>query len=49
MSTKLSGNSIKRLQESSLTKIIVCDTIDISNNKKFDKLEIVSTSEVFAE
>ena len=45
----LSGNSIKRLQESSLTKIIVCDTIDISNNKKFDKLEIVSTSEVFAE
>ena len=45
----LSGPAIKRLQDAPIDKIIVSDTIDISNNKIFNKLEIVSVAEVFAE
>ena len=45
----LSGPAVKRLKDAPIDKIIVSDTIDISNNKLFNKLEIVSVSEVFAE
>lgn len=45
----LSGPAIKRLKDAPIDKIIVSDTIDISNNKIFNKLEIVSVAEVFAE
>ncbi len=45
----LSGQSITRLESSSISKVIVCDTIDIPNNKKFDKLEVISVGHVFAE
>ena len=44
----LSGPAIDRLQNSPLEKIIISDTIDIDNNKFFDKLEIISVAEVFA-
>lgn len=45
----LSGESITRLQDSSLSKVIVCDTIAVPEEKLFDKLEIVSTAKVFGE
>jgi len=45
----LSGESVERLQNSSIKKVIVCDTIKLNENKIFNKLEIVSTAEVFAE
>ena len=45
----LSGPAIERLQDAPIDKIIVSDTINISNDKLFNKLEIVSVSEVFAE
>ena len=32
-----------------LSKVIVCDTIKINNDKKMDKLEIVSVADVFGE
>jgi len=45
----LSGQSIERLQSSNINKVIVCDTIDIPDNKRFDKLEVISVGHVFAE
>ena len=45
----LSGESIKRLSNSCISKVIVCNTIHIPDNKKFDKLEIISVGHVFAE
>ena len=45
----LSGNSVKKLQESIIKKVIVCDTIKLNESQKFEKLEIVSTSKVFSE
>ena len=45
----LSGQSVNKLQESSIIKVIVCDTIKLNDNQKFEKLEIVSTADVFAE
>ena len=45
----LSGQSVNKLQESSIKKVIVCDTIKLNDNQKFEKLEIVSTAHVFAE
>ena len=45
----LSGPAIERLENSSIEKIIVCDTIEINKNKKFDKLEIISVASVFGE
>ena len=45
----LSGQAIIRLEESPIKKVIVSDTIQISNKKIFNKLEIVSIAEIFAE
>ena len=45
----LSGPAIDRLQKSAISKVIICDTIHIPDEKLFDKLEIVSVSEVFGE
>tara|TARA_Y100001968_G_scaffold89844_1_gene80823 strand:- start:701 stop:1633 length:933 start_codon:yes stop_codon:yes gene_type:complete len=45
----LSGESVSRLQNSLIKKVIVCDTIKLEQTKIFDKLEIVSTANVFAE
>lgn len=45
----LSGPAIERLQNSAISKVIICNTIDIPDEKLFDKLEIVSVSEVFGE
>ncbi|MAV64659.1 MAG: ribose-phosphate pyrophosphokinase [Candidatus Marinimicrobia bacterium] len=45
----LSGPAVDRLSNSVLSKVIVCDTIELHENKSFDKLEIVSVKDVFAE
>ena len=45
----LSGQAIKRLTDSPIKKVIVCNTIEIKESSKFDKLEIVSVGNVFAE
>ena len=45
----LSGPAIERLKDSPIDKIIITDTIFIPNNKKFEKMKVVSVSKVFAE
>ena len=45
----LSGPAIDRLSDSALSKIIVCDTINLNKEKIFNKLEIISVANVFAE
>ena len=45
----LSGPAIDRLTNSALSKIIVCDTINLNKEKIFNKLEIISVANVFAE
>ena len=45
----LSGPAIERLENSSLSKIIVCDTIEVGPSKMIDKLEIISVANVFGE
>lgn len=45
----LSGPAIERLKASPLSKVVVLDTIPLSEEKKFDKIEVVSVSALFAE
>ena len=45
----LSGMAIKSLEESPISKVMVCDTIKLGEEKIFDKLEIISVAEVFGE
>jgi len=45
----LSGPAIDRLQKSPISKIIVSNTIELNENKKFEKLEIISVANVFGE
>jgi len=45
----LSGNSVQRLIESDIEKVIITDTIELPKDKLFDKLEIISVGEVFGE
>ena len=44
----LSGNAIEKIKTSEISKLIVLDTINLPENKKFDKLEIISVSHIFA-
>jgi ribose-phosphate pyrophosphokinase len=45
----LSGHSVTRLMESPIDQVIVCNTINIPEEKRFEKLEIISVGHVFAE
>ena len=45
----LSGGAIKKLKNSPISKVIVCDTIKLNENQEFDKLEIISVADVFGE
>ena len=45
----LSGKAIERLEKSPIEKVIVSDTILMPENKLFDKLEIISIAEIFAD
>ena len=45
----LSGESINRLTDSCINKVIVCNTIHVPEKKQFEKLEVISVGHVFAE
>lgn len=45
----LSGPAIERLQASPLDKIVVLDTIELSPEKRIDKIEVISVADLFAE
>ncbi len=45
----LSGPAITRLTDSVISKVIVCNTIELDSSKKFPKLEIINVSNVFGE
>ena len=44
----LSGNAIEKIKSSEISKLIVLDTINLPESKKFDKLKIISVSHIFA-
>tara|TARA_B100000959_G_scaffold246780_1_gene272571 strand:+ start:25 stop:960 length:936 start_codon:yes stop_codon:yes gene_type:complete len=45
----LSGPSIQRLTDSVISKVIVCNTIELDSNNIFPKLEIINVADVFGE
>ena len=45
----LSGPAIERLKSAPINKIIITDTIAISDDKKISKMDIVSVADVFSE
>ena len=44
----MSGPAIDRISKSHISKLVVLDTIDIPQEKRIDKIEIVSVSKLFA-
>ena len=44
----LSGESIKKLSGDDIDKVFLSDTVEIPENKKFEKLTIVSSATIFA-
>ena len=44
----LSGPAIERIKNSSLEKFVITDTIELSEEKKIDKIDIVSVAPIFA-
>ena len=45
----LSGDSIRKIQDSSITKIYISDSIDLKNKQLTDKFEVLSCSNLFGE
>lgn len=45
----LSGPAIERIENSPLEKVLVTDTIPLSEEKQIDKIEVVSVASIFAE
>lgn len=45
----LSGPAIERIQDSVIEKFIIANTIPLLDNKKIDKIEVVSVAPIFAE
>ena len=45
----LSGESIERLSAENIDKVFLSDTVEIPENKKFEKLTIVSSAKIFAD
>ncbi|WP_268913805.1 ribose-phosphate diphosphokinase [Lentilactobacillus sp. SPB1-3] len=44
-----SGDAVKRLEEAPIEKVIVTDSIKLKDDRKFDKLEVVSVDQLFGE
>ncbi|MFW6201925.1 MAG: ribose-phosphate diphosphokinase, partial [Gemmatimonadota bacterium] len=44
----LSGPAVDRLQKSPATEVVVANTLDVSTEKRFPKLTILSIAELFA-
>ena len=45
----LSGPAIERLKSAPINKIIITDTIAVSDDKKIPKMDVVSVADVFSE
>ena len=45
----LSGQAIDRLSKSEISKVIVCNTIELDKSKNFEKLKVIDVSDVFGE
>ena len=45
----LSGPAIERIKESSITKLIVLDTIKLPEEKKLDNIEVLTVADLFAD
>ena len=45
----LSGSAIERLKSAPINKIIITDTIAVSDDKKIPKMDVVSVADVFSE
>lgn len=45
----LSGQAIQRIEESAISELIVLDTIKLPEEKKIDKIKVISASELFAD
>lgn len=45
----LSGPAIQRIRDSHITKLVVLDTIPLTEEKKIDKIEVLSVAKVFAQ
>ena len=45
----LSGDAVKKLSSDNIDKVFLTDTVHIPENKKFEKLTIVSSAKVFAD
>ena len=43
-----SGPAIERIKNSHITKLVVLDTIPLTEEKKLDKIEVVSCAKLFA-
>ena len=45
----LSGSAVERVKNSAISKLVVTDTVVIPEEKKIDKLKIVTVSNIFAD
>ena len=45
----LSGPAISRIQDSHIDKLVVLDTIPLPDEKKIDKIEVLSVAKIFAQ
>ena len=45
----LSGDAVERLSSDNIDKVFLSDTVYIPENKKFEKLTIISSAQVFAD
>ena len=45
----LSGDAVKKLSSDNIDKVFLSDTVHIPENKKFEKLTIISSAKVFAD
>ncbi|MBW2668325.1 MAG: ribose-phosphate pyrophosphokinase, partial [Deltaproteobacteria bacterium] len=45
----LSGPAVKNLKDSSIEEIVVTDTVEITDNKKMEQLNVLSVGPLFAE
>ena len=45
----LSGPAVERLSKSEISKVIVCNTIELNEESKFSKLKVINVAHVFGE
>ncbi|HPO04395.1 MAG TPA: ribose-phosphate pyrophosphokinase, partial [Bacillota bacterium] len=45
----LSGPAIERIRESAITEMVLLDTIPLPDEKKLDKIKVLSVAPLFAE